>query len=77
MVIMILEKSHVLPAMIRKFHMTKINNDPAVTPMVLGFTNKREFLNTDDMADACVFLMNTYNEPGLNIGTGKDITIKI
>ena len=71
-----LEKSHVLPAMIRKFHEAKINNDPAVTLWGTG-SPMREFLNADDMADACVFLMNTYNEPGLiNIGTGKDITIK-
>ena len=71
-----LEKSHVLPAMIRKFHEAKINNDPAVTLWGTG-APMREFLNADDMADACVFLMNTYNEPGLiNIGTGKDITIK-
>jgi len=71
-----LEKSHVLPAMIRKFHEAKVNNDPAVTLWGTG-SPMREFLNADDMADACVFLMNTYNEPGLiNIGTGKDITIK-
>lgn len=71
-----LEKSHVLPAMIRKFHEAKVNNDPTVTLWGTG-SPMREFLNADDMADACVFLMNTYNEPGLiNIGTGKDITIK-
>jgi GDP-L-fucose synthase len=71
-----LEKSHVLPALIRKFHEAKIHNTPTVTIWGTG-TPMREFLHADDMADACVFLMNTYDEAGLiNIGTGKDITIK-
>ncbi len=71
-----LEKSHVLPALIRKFHEAKINNLPTVTIWGTG-TPMREFLHADDMANACVFLMKTYDEAGLiNIGTGKDITIK-
>jgi GDP-L-fucose synthase len=71
-----LEKSHVLPALIRKFHEAKIDNAPIVTVWGTG-TPMREFLHADDMANACVFLMNTYDEAGLiNIGTGKDITIK-
>lgn len=71
-----LENSHVLPAMIRKFHEAKMNQQDAVTLWGTG-SPMREFLNADDMADACVFLMNTYDESGLiNIGTGKDITIK-
>ena len=71
-----LENSHVLPAMIRKFHEAKVNDDTAVTLWGTG-SPMREFLNADDMAAACVFLMESYNEAGLiNIGTGKDITIK-
>jgi len=70
-----LKNSHVLPALIRKFHEAKINNEPYV---VLWGTGKprREFLHADDLADACYFLMQNYNEPGLvNIGTGVDIEI--
>lgn len=71
-----LENSHVLPAMIRKFHEAKTNNHSSVTLWGSG-TPMREFLNAEDMADACVFLMLGYDESGLiNIGTGKDITIK-
>ena len=71
-----LANSHVLPALIRKFHEAKERGDSEV--VVWGSGNpKREFLHADDLADACVFLMETYNEPGLiNIGTGKDISIK-
>ena len=71
-----LEKSHVLPALIRKFHEAKKNNTPSV--MMWGTGNpKREFLHVDDLADACFYLMQTYDEPGLvNIGTGTDIAIK-
>jgi GDP-L-fucose synthase len=70
------EHSHVLPALIRKFHEAKINNQPTVT--VWGTGNAlREFLHVDDFADACVFLMKNYNEKQfLNIGVGKDISIK-
>ena len=70
-----LEKSHVLPALIRKFHEAKINNEPKV---VLWGTGKprREFLHVDDLADACVFLMENYGDNEVvNIGTGKDVTI--
>ena len=70
-----LEKSHVLPALIRKFHTAKLN-DHAPVPMWGTGSPKREFLHVDDLADACFYLMQTYNEPGLvNIGTGTDISI--
>ena len=70
-----LSTSHVLPALIRKFHEAKINNDPAVTIWGTG-TPKREFLHANDLADACFFLMQEYNEPGfINIGVGEDIEI--
>ena len=71
-----LKNSHVLPAIIRKFHEAKINGNPTVEIWGTG-APKREFLHADDMAAACVFLMQTYNEKGfLNIGTGEDISIK-
>ncbi len=71
-----LETSHVLPALIRKFHEAKLNNQPSVVMWGTG-TPKREFLHADDLADACFFLMQQYNEPGLvNIGVGDDIAIK-
>lgn len=71
-----LNNSHVLPAMLRKFHEAKINNSPTVNLWGTG-TPLREFLHADDMADACVHLMKTYNEAGLvNIGVGEDISIK-
>jgi GDP-L-fucose synthase len=71
-----LENSHVLPALIRKFHEAKINNHPTVTLWGSG-TPRREFLHSDDLADACVYLMHNYDEPGLiNIGVGEDVTIK-
>jgi len=71
-----LETSHVLPALLRKFHEAKVRDKPAVA---LWGTGKplREFLHVDDLADACLFLMNHFNEPGfLNVGTGKDISIR-
>lgn len=71
-----LEKSHVLPALLRKFHEAKKTGQESV---LLWGTGKpmREFLHVDDLADACYFLMQNYNEPGLvNIGTGTDIAIK-
>jgi GDP-L-fucose synthase len=68
--------SHVLPAFIRKFHEAKIGNLPIVECWGSG-SPLREFLHADDMAAACVFLMEHYNESQfLNIGTGKDLTIK-
>jgi GDP-L-fucose synthase len=71
-----LKTSHVLPAMISKFHNAKINNAPSVVIWGTG-TPKREFLHADDLADACFFLIQTYNEPGfVNIGVGEDIAIK-
>lgn len=70
-----LKNSHVLPALLRKFHEAKINNEPTVT--VWGTGNpRREFLHVDDVASACYFLMENYNEPDIiNIGVGKDISI--
>jgi GDP-L-fucose synthase len=71
-----LNNSHVLPALIRKFHEAKMANAPAVTMWGTG-TPRREFLHADDLADACYYLMEQYNEPGLvNIGVGDDIPIK-
>lgn len=71
-----LSGSHVLPAMIRKFHEAKLNHAPSVELWGTG-TPLREFLYVDDMADACVFLLENYNgEQHVNIGTGKEITIK-
>lgn len=70
-----LQNSHVLPALIRKFHEAKKENKPEVVMWGTG-SPKREFLHVDDLADACFFLMNNYSEPGLvNIGTGEDISI--
>lgn len=71
-----LNGSHVMPAMIRKFHEAKINNSPFVELWGTG-TPLREFLYVDDMADACVFLLENYSgEQHVNIGTGKEVTIK-
>lgn len=71
-----LEKSHVLPALIRKFHEAKLNNAPSVEMWGTG-SPLREFLHADDMADACVFLMQNYNgTQHVNIGTGTDLQIK-
>ena len=71
-----LEKSHVLPALLRKFITAKRNNESTVTLWGTG-NPYREFLHVDDLADACLFLMQNYNEGGLiNIGCGEDISIK-
>lgn len=71
-----LNNSHVLPAFIRKFHEAKIKGEDSVTIWGSG-KPRREFLHADDLADACFFLMQGYNEPGfINIGTGEDIEIK-
>ena len=68
--------SHVLPALIRRFHEAKLAAEPAVTVWGSG-TPKREFLFADDLADACLFLMESYNEPQfINIGTGEDLSIR-
>ena len=70
-----LARSHVLPALIRKFHDAKVNGDAAVTVWGSG-APRREFLHVDDLADACVFLMRHYDAPEIiNVGTGADVTI--
>jgi GDP-L-fucose synthase len=71
-----LQNSHVLPALLRKFHEAKLNNEEKVEVWGTG-TPLREFLHATDMADACVFLMENYNDRGfVNIGSGKEISIK-
>lgn len=71
-----LTSSHVLPALIRKFHDAKTAEESQVTMWGTG-SPKREFLHVDDLADACVFLMNTYDGTEIvNIGTGEDVTIR-
>lgn len=71
-----LKNSHVLPALIRKFHEAKVNNSDVVEVWGTG-TPLREFLYVDDMADACVFLMENYDgEQHVNIGTGEEVSIK-
>lgn len=71
-----LQSSHVMPALIRKFHEAKLSNQSSVQVWGTG-TPKREFLYSDDLADACVYLMNQYNEDEIiNIGVGQDVSIK-
>ncbi|MDF2633468.1 MAG: GDP-L-fucose synthase [Pelosinus sp.] len=71
-----LTSSHVLPALIRKFHEAKINHLPSVEIWGTG-KPRREFLHVDDLADACLFLMKEYEENGpINVGVGKDISIR-
>jgi GDP-L-fucose synthase len=70
------ENSHVLPALIRRIVLAKKNHEPKVTIWGTG-TPRREFLHVDDLADACYFLLQNYNEQGLvNIGCGSDVSIK-
>lgn len=70
------QNSHVLPAFIRRFHEAKVSNAPCVTIWGTG-APLREFLYVDDLADACVFLMNNYSgNETVNVGTGKDLSIK-
>lgn len=70
-----LKNSHVLPALLRKFHEAKQTNAESVVIWGSG-KPRREFLHSDDLADACYYLMQNYNEPGLiNIGTGEDLEI--
>jgi GDP-L-fucose synthase len=70
-----LESSHVLPAMIRRFHEAKISGAPSVTLWGTG-TPRREFLHVDDLANAACFLMENYDRPDvLNVGLGEDLTI--
>ncbi len=71
-----LQNSHVLPALIRKFHEAKWQGKATVEIWGSG-SPMREFLHVDDMAEACVFLMESYDQKGfVNVGTGEDITIK-
>jgi GDP-L-fucose synthase len=71
-----LQNSHVLPALIRKFHEAKVNDQPFVEVWGTG-SPRREFLHADDLADACFFLMAHYDEElFVNIGTGEDETIR-
>jgi len=70
------ENSHVLPALIRRVILAKKNNDPSVVIWGTG-TPRREFMHVDDLADACYFLLQNYNEAGhVNIGWGEDVFIK-
>jgi len=70
------ENSHVLPALIRRIILAKKNNEPIVTIWGTG-TPRREFMHVDDLANACHFLLQNYNEAGpVNIGWGEDISIK-
>ncbi|GAB4173028.1 MAG: GDP-L-fucose synthase [Terrimicrobiaceae bacterium] len=70
-----LETSHVLPALIRKFHEARLAGDPEVTVWGTG-TPRREFLHVDDLASACIFLLENYDSPEIvNVGCGEDVTI--
>ncbi len=70
-----LETSHVIPALIRKFHEAKVKSYPSVTIWGTGIP-KREFLHVDDLADACIFLVNHYDKSDIiNVGCGEDISI--
>ena len=71
-----LTSSHVLPALIRKFHEARMEGRPEVVIWGSG-TPRREFLHSDDLADACLFLMRCYDDPlHINVGTGEDMTIR-
>ena len=71
-----LASSHVMPAMIRKMHEAKVRGEATVTMWGTG-TPKREFLHVDDLAKACLFLLDSYDEPGpINVGTGQDVSIR-
>jgi GDP-L-fucose synthase len=71
-----LKSSHVLPALIRKFHQAKVNSLPFVTLWGTG-SPMREFLHVDDLAKACMYLLENYDSPNpVNVGWGKDISIK-
>ncbi len=71
-----LQNSHVLPALIRRFHEAKVHDDAAVTVWGTG-TPRREFLHVDDLADAVLYLLQNYDaEPIVNIGWGEDLTIR-
>ncbi|MCW5921764.1 MAG: GDP-L-fucose synthase [Saprospiraceae bacterium] len=69
------ENSHVVPGLLRKFHEAKMKGEPFVTIWGTG-NQRRELLHVDDLADACYFLMQHFDEPGfINVGTGEDIAI--
>jgi GDP-L-fucose synthase len=71
-----LQTSHVIPALLRKFHEAKVKGSPEVVVWGTG-TPLREFMHVDDLADACLFLMERFNEPGfINVGTGKELSIQ-
>ena len=71
-----LQNSHVVPALLRKFHEAKAQGAPTVTCWGSG-SPRREFLHVDDLAEACLFLMQEYNDkPFVNVGTGEDLPIK-
>lgn len=71
-----LENAHVMPSVMRKFHDAKINNEAQVVMWGTG-SAMREFLHVDDLADACLFLMQNYNDSSIiNVGSGEDVTIK-
>jgi GDP-L-fucose synthase len=71
-----LQNSHVLPALIRRFHEAKLRGDPTISIWGTG-TPRREFLHVDDLADAVIYLINTYDdEQIINIGWGEDVTIR-
>lgn len=71
-----LKNSHVLPALLRKFHTAKVTGQQQVEIWGTG-TPRREFLHVDDLADACMYLMHNYNEKGfVNVGTGTDVSIR-
>lgn len=70
-----LASSHVLPALVRRFHEAKLAGEGSVTIWGTG-TPRREFLHVDDLADACLFLLDRFDEPGpINVGAGKDLPI--
>lgn len=70
-----LNTSHVIPALLRKFHEAKVNGSPTVTVWGSG-KPLREFMHVDDLADACLFLMERFDEPGfVNVGTGEELSI--
>jgi GDP-L-fucose synthase len=71
-----LQTSHVLPALIRKFHEATVQSRPTVELWGSG-TPRREFLHVDDLARACLVLLERYDDPGpINVGTGEDVTIR-
>jgi GDP-L-fucose synthase len=71
-----LQNSHVLPALIRRFHEAKVRGDESVTVWGTG-TPRREFLHVDDLADAVLYLLHAYDaEPMVNVGWGQDVTIR-